>query len=633
MSRRNARKKRAAMGVVTKPFEVILASRDSSAKKPQEPRATDSGFAIPMQLPPGAPTLVRFYCQSTKCPGYGYAASERPHPIATCGAQYNTQDLPRTTAESEKEIMESQPLSEPNAPQPEPNSDVSTSVKAPLLSDLMDEIWCREDGAYLELLSIGKNDSALVASYQKDALGIAEWQVFLSKGSEVLALVASNAISKCGPLLPSWVVETRLNRRASFAEGIVKSMGDDTINELAKASDAMVKADPFIEETRAWCGRIASELGCDSVDVERLMGTVFQTIEQFVTLKEITSSSPVVAALLQKFKAPVARSYLFQLAEGIFKGPIRDTIEQATEEQINRFDVKLEGATTRLEELKANIESTIGNLEEQLPASDADSEPLGVQLKNLKTEVSKLLQAYEGKLESLLEKFEAVNADLSKVEQRMDDVEKAGLAQELTRKNQPGHRNTKTDQRLSRENSERRRRARRLQRELAAQPDELEEDEDELEEGDEFEGELDEEFDDELEDEDDEFEEQTGFKKPIPPKRKTTIPPAPKRGRPRKKAAKKVIGKKTAKKAASKTAPAGKGLPGQSLTPKPGVIDGFLGKDKNPAIRALLKRIHPRKLGKFLQQAQKGMPPMKLTPWKPAEQSKFAQWFYGRRRG
>lgn len=57
-------------------------------------------------------------------------------------------------------------------------------------------------------------------------------------------------------------------------------------------------------------------------------------------------------------------------------------------------------------------------------------------------------------------------------------------------------------------------------------------------------------------------------------------------------------------------------------------IDRFMGKARDANVRALLGRIAPAKLPKFLEQAQKALPNSKLTPWKPQEMSTFAKWYY-----
>lgn len=55
---------------------------------------------------------------------------------------------------------------------------------------------------------------------------------------------------------------------------------------------------------------------------------------------------------------------------------------------------------------------------------------------------------------------------------------------------------------------------------------------------------------------------------------------------------------------------------------------GLMGKDKNPKILALLRLIPQGKVDKFLNQAQKGLPDMAVTPWTNKEKGIFAQWYY-----
>jgi hypothetical protein len=56
----------------------------------------------------------------------------------------------------------------------------------------------------------------------------------------------------------------------------------------------------------------------------------------------------------------------------------------------------------------------------------------------------------------------------------------------------------------------------------------------------------------------------------------------------------------------------------------------LIGEPYDQKIMVLLNRIAPKNRGDFLQQARKGLPNMKLTPWATEEQGRFAKWYFAR---
>jgi len=105
------------------------------------------------------------------------------------------------------------------------------------------------------------------------------------------------------------------------------------------------------------------------------------------------------------------------------------------------------------------------------------------------------------------------------------------------------------------------------------------------------------------------------------------------RGRPPKAAAPPVKrGRGRPPKAAAPPVKRGRGRPPKAPTEGGTRVEirDFMGKDSDPKVMALLLKVPPNKLGRFIEQSKHGYPDVTVTGWNGQEMGLFAKWFYGR---
>ena len=652
----------------------------------QENREKDDGFSFPVGVPTGAKTPVLFFCRASQCPGFDYPASQTSHPTATCGSIVNMMDDPSRTPNDDEmrksttsltalastgfasetiaqhvdqptstepdssvssgpksDVSELAPMAEkpseplPSAPEstdPDPRqSDEQPQAAAPYVASiLVGTFWERSGGSWVQILS--ETSHAGQKYFQIAEFRVAGWSVINCRGDALERGIESAELR--GPAEPpGWVLVQSERPWAAFEEGIFYDFAGNNI--LAKSpteqpqtepeSAPAAELDPFLLSVEQRCNGIANELAISSQTVKRWVDSVLQTAEQLVTFVEISNTSPIFPALRARFASTDGRRYILDLAKGVFQGPIRDAIEEAANEQVERVQESLNEADEKLATLKDKVDATIGDLENAVPSDEGESLPIGAQLEQIRKSSSELFTSMQRTLDELKEKLDELDREVGGLNDRVEAVQKSQKGSIPPRKT-----------------------AAKLRNERAAKEDDLDGFEDDL---DGFEDDLDG-FEDDLD----------GFEASTPPKRgpgrppKASTPPKrgpgrpPKRGpgRPPKASTPPKRGPgRPPKRGPGRPPKRGPGRPPKASTPPkrgPGrppkptglrqvpitTIEAFMRGKKHPKVRALLAQLEPNKWAKFVRTCDAQNPDLTLTPWKPKEKSIFAQWFYSSRR-
>lgn len=630
----------------------------NAAEAIPEPREQTNGFEFPVGVATGQATPVKFYCYAAQCPGFSYSASDRAHPVETCGSLMNSLDNPLHVEGKVSETMKENAqagaaiaatettgfatdrlsgiFAEGAQPQAEESSEPSTNVEAseqPIpdeiapskaapspqsatslgtVGDLLGQVWKTEGGTYLEIVGLCIDNMLQVCEYSTGN-GVEAWEVTNHPESIALAVLRHSevcAVSKA----PPWVDKLRLSRFEAFAEGIVGT--------ASETPDQIVPNDPRQNLSRDiddHCGDIANELGIDRLHVMRLADAILQTLGQFVTLKELTVSSPVLRALGEHFLQSNARDYIFRLAAGIANGPIRKTINDAAQEAVDEFEGKLGEVNERLEGIQTELMKERVEFEKDAESDELDLKSIEAMLASMKEDQARALGELEHRFALLASKLDTINDDLSTVEKRMDEVQPDWKP----KAKKPKGKTTPPP------------------KPAASVPSEFDDDEDEVLDIDDDDLGDDDDFDDEDDDlgDDDAVDAVARpVAKPVkkapqakakpstrpssPPKKKGgfAFKPPPRRqpkprGRPRKPMP------------PVDSRPMGKTPTSESLK----TIDQFIGRKRNPKIRVLLSKVPVAKLPKFLASAKKGFFDMAVTNWDIQQQGTFIKWFYAKR--
>jgi len=339
---------------------------------------------------------------------------------------------------------------------------------------------------------------------------------------------------------------------------------------------------------------LAGELDVKPLHVMRAVETGLQTFGQLLTFKEMASTSPAVESLSKLLSVNLMRE------GGFFRG-LREGLSIAMRSVV---DDRIKQHAARLEEMMAAMDrapravpsATVGAL------SDKADKAVIAELRELVKDdcrelVSKAFDAWEEKHKSPAnpEDWAEVARDLGKAESRIFKLEGgiSSVLDELKNYNRSVKLLREDPQDATARGKAFREREKQKSKEKAANLAALRKQKQEA---------------DALE---------RGKEKSKPPKSKwkqTTIKgsgldePAP-RGTPKrpKKAAKSV---------------------GSPFAANVKTIDKFMGKAKDEKVRALLGRLPPSQLPKFLAAAAKGTIAVDVTHWNGKELGLFAKWFY-----
>jgi len=519
-------------------------------------------------------------------------------------------------------------------------------------------------GSWLELVAVTSYDHVQVCEYsQKD--GDDSWVVIHWPEAIARALIPKELVEF--DAMPAWAVKLHSMRLEAFGEGIIGTEGEVAITPEpvpeppAEQLDAKGKQ---LLSVGMHCCEIANELDLDALHVMRLLDGLVQTVAQFIALKELASSTPVIPAVFTRFLSPKAREYLMNVVAGMANGPIRNTINAAAQDAVDDFEAKLEEASERLAELAKQLEEetdkATNELENETKAADASTDAVAEALAKLElsnasmwNDVQRALGTLEGQEELLGDKLDPINKDLSTLEQRMNEVQpdwkpqgkKAGKA----KPSQPP-KGAKADffQTSRAELDAQYKQGKVKAVEFDEEEEDLDDDDHDLDDQDPLE---------DLDDDDDEEEEESTARSASrrPPPKPSKAPPKPpvappKRGPGRpKKVAVRPRGnldptprpRKHIKKARGRAAVLKRqNMPPVDNRPLAGKvpttaglrqIDEFMGRKKDRKIRVLLSKIPSAKLAKFLEDSKKGSFNMTVTGWDIREQSAFVKWFFARR--
>ncbi len=666
-----------------KPAEAV----PNAAEAIPEAREQTNGFEFPVGVASGQPTPVKFYCYAAQCPGYAYSASDQAHPVETCGSLMNSLDNPLHSKPEEGKVSETMKEnaqasaaiaatettgfatdrlsgifsdgSTTSQPEGEQSSEPHTDVEAsdhPIVTQTGEQaeqeraaiahasrvydaielrgslgMFCEQpnDAGWIEILAAESGGFIQLCEYHQ-ANGVDSWTITRREYDGWLQIIPFAGFRRivARNQTPEWVQVLYEHRIAAFAEGIIGTSTEEP--EVSKDMPQLVADRSAMDLVSQHCAEIAIELNLDALHVIRLLDAIVQSFGQFVALKELAASTPVIPAMFQRFLSPESRDYLMNVLRGMVTGPIRNTIQSAAQESVDEFESKLADIQGRLLKYTAEFEENPEKDDDSSGDSD-DMESIKSLIASLKEDQARALGSIEHQVELLGDKFDTINNDLGLLEERMDDVQpdwhppKGKKAPKA--KPKPAAKVSKADRIAN----------------------EINDDEDEIVDVDEEEDDDDEDFEpDEPEDEVIDAVARPSRPRPIAPAAKKRAmrakakarreakarassrpPPAkppvktPKRGGPNQ--ARRRPGRPP-KKPPVENRPMGE-------TPKSakwGAIEKFMGKKHLPKVRKLLGAIPADKLAKFLTGAKKGFFQMDLTGWTGQEQGIFYKWFYAK---
>lgn len=680
-----------------KPAEAIA----NAAEAIPEAREQTNGFEFPVGVASGQATPVKFYCYAAQCPGYAYSASDQAHPVETCGSLMNSLDNPLHSKPEEGKVSEtmkenaqvgaaiaatettgfatdrlsgifsdgSSDSKLEGEQSPEPHTDVEASDH-PIVTQTAEQaeqeraaiahasrvydaielrgslgMFCEEpnDAGWIEVLAAESGGFIQLCEYHQ-ANGVDSWTITRREYDGWLQIIPFAGFRRivARNQTPEWVQVLYEHRIAAFAEGIIGTSSEEP--EVSKDMPQLVADRSAMDLVSQHCTEIAIELNLEPLHVIRLLDAIVQSFGQFVALKELAASTPVIPAIFQRFLTPESRDYLMNIVGGMVKGPIRKTIQSTAQEAVDEFESKLADIQGRLLKYTAEFEENPEKDDDSNGDSD-DMESIKSLIASLKEDQARALGSIEHQVELLGDRVDTINNDLGLLEKRMDDVQPdwhppKGKKAPKAKPSQPPKGPKADFLRHSREEIMEARSQGKIQTPI-------DEDEDDVVDADE---EEEEDFEtDEPEDEVIEAMERTSSRRAPPPlaARKRAMrakakarreakarassrpPPAkppvktPKRGGPNQ--ARRRPGRPP-KKPPVENRPMGE-------TPKSakwGAIEKFMGKKHLPKVRKLLGAIPADKLAKFLTGAKKGFFQMDLTGWTGQEQGIFYKWFYAK---
>jgi len=388
-----------------------------------------------------------------------------------------------------------------------------------------------------------------------------------------------------------------------FADGSLIRLSDEqgACFEMTQASDPEPpKVDQrtalFDIESRATS--IASELQCRPAHVAVMVDTVLQTVEQLCTLRSVSQSSPVFAALRGLLASQPGQIFSEGIAVAL-DGPLKSIVQLEVDRIAQQFAAEVE------ESKKLYAQAYFGVKSKQ-DDSSFDSKEANPQLSATFADINSTLVELQ--------------KEIGRLDSRMDDIERARIAGENRKAKR--YADAGKARRVPKAEALAGRRARdKTLRESKAREalDDIGLSEQPVKRG-----------------------------RGRPPKsgggpaaKPAKAPPAAvKRGRGRPPKSAGGPGKKPAK-APPAAVKRGRGRPPKSAqvgdVPRSfssvdlmNKIQKFIGKS-NPKVQHLMSRIPATHLSKFLSAASRGMPPldvMKLTTWTPSEQGAFAAWYF-----
>jgi len=363
-------------------------------------------------------------------------------------------------------------------------------------------------------------------------------------------------------------------------------------NKPSKRDDP--EADP-LEAFVEVCDGIANELGAPPAQVLRLVDGALASFLSLLVFKELAATSPVVAGFLARMREPKAATYLSGVLD-FFTEDLRTKLSADVDKIVEYVNTKVE---PRLEKIETRFGT--GDSTEALPLE---------QLEQMRVALAELT-------ERVLSAETELNNSEIQLKQRMDDLESGELEDSRLRETHTAPPKPKSAL-PARDNEKRRRRDRaRREREAKARRGVL----GAAAEGSPY-------ADDQP---------KPGRGRP----KGTTLTTGARR--PRRKGKRGPYAPRAAK-AAPKGAVRGaidlpKGKPpkkkarpiaAKATKTTKSRFGSLMNGENNPKIVALLDRIPPSQLEKFVSQAKKGIPAMNLTPWSSKEQGDFAKWYFSR---
>jgi hypothetical protein len=595
----------------------------------------------------GEPKPSTFYCFATGCPGYPYRADHQAHPPATCGSIVNCVHLNKddtiaglpepnppiseTFADVlEAELQETPAEIEPPA-QTQPGGQVPEPEPTPTVDDPAPVVFVPEIGTLWR--HVAQDIEYLVEVCTSASTQQADGQVAVmayipgSEGTDFgwifeNADFANGRLTPWEDLVPRWIAD-KLGEQAAALLSLDRVL--EPPRPLEVMADTPQLEDPSPTEAPSTSGDLAdsfglrvnvlaAELGVRPEHVSRTIEAVLDVAAQLITFHGELQTSPMIARLTERISDEVSTDR--GLVAGLLRA-IRPALALSYRRTADDFWAT---RADQLDKWAHEIERRIAHQDETLRiaverASKASTFARSDAEEAVATIAESSITQIQERIDSATDRVFALESWRGLVQKEIGNFARSRKLQKHDPKS-AADRGKEFRQRQKKLSDEKARNLAELRKQKAQA--------DAVEAGAKPRGRP------------------KGKKRPakgraavsdMAARNAVSAPVKRGRGRPPKVAAPPVKrGRGRPPKAAAPPVKRGLGRPPKAPTEGGTRVEirDFMGKDSDPKVMALLLKVPPNKLGRFIEQSKHGYPDVRVTGWNGQEMGLFAKWFYGR---